>query len=265
MIQESDLESGQTPATDPAAHATGEPGAPEAETPEAETPETETPEDVASAMLDSVEARIVGSLIEKSLTTPEYYPMSLNALVNACNQKSNRDPVVAYDERLVSRSLENLRDKGLIRSVTGGDQRVPKYRHVFDEALGLAPAQTAVLCELLLRGPQTVGELRGRASRMHAFDELGQVQEVLDELAARDTPAAVRLPRQPGRKESRWAQLLTGAPDDLPDEAVEPPAPAASSEGAAGRLAALEETVANLQSEMEQLRAELAGFRQQFE
>lgn len=219
-------------------------------------------------LLDVVEERVLGALIEKSTTTPEYYPLTLNALVNACNQKSNRQPVVTFDDKQVARALESMRDKGLIRSVTGGDQRVPKYRHVADERLGLSAAQLAVLSELMIRGPQTVGELRGRANRMHPFDELPQVQSVLDELAARETPAVVKLPRQPGRKESRWAHLLAGEPEGIAadDDVAVPLEPAMQDVRAENdRLAALEQTVAQLQTEITELREELATFRRQFD
>lgn len=220
--------------------------------------------------LDSVEERVLGALIEKQMTTPEYYPMSLNALTNACNQKTNRNPVVEFDDRTVARALESLRENGLVRIVSGADQRVPKYRHVFDEALGLGAAHTAVLGELMVRGPQTVGELRGRASRMHPFTELPEVEAVLDELAARDGGPAVRkLPRQPGRKESRFAHLLAGEPqtEDGADVEREPEPEAAVLQVRAEneRLRVLEESVASLRAEVDDLRQQLDSFRQQFD
>jgi len=153
--------------------------------------------------LDAVEARVLASLIEKQVTTPEYYPMTLNALTAACNQKSNRDPVLALEETRVVRVLDALQDRRLIiRTVTAGG-RVPKYRHAFADQVPLGPARMAVLCELMLRGPQTVGELKGRASRMHPFEDLQAVEAALTALAGREPPLAALLPRQPGRKEPR--------------------------------------------------------------
>jgi uncharacterized protein YceH (UPF0502 family) len=231
---------------------------------------TEIPTDmpVPELLLDAVEERVLGCLIEKGATTPEYYPMSLNALTNACNQKTNRNPVVEFDDKMVARALESMRDKGLVRVVSGADQRVPKHRHVFDQAMGLSAAQTAVLSELMVRGPQTVGELRGRASRIHPFDELSQVEAVLQELAAREQPAVVQLPRQPGRKEPRYTHLFAGAPTgageqetrELPPEAVTLAIRAENE-----RLATLEAAVEELRAEVTSLREELATFRQQFE
>ena len=220
-------------------------------------------------LLDSVEERVLGSLMEKAATTPDNYPLSLNALTNACNQKSNRHPVVEFDDKMVARALESMRDKGLVRIVSGADQRVPKHRHVFDEAMGLSAAQTAVLSELMIRGPQTMGELRGRASRMFPFDELSQVQAVLEELASRDDPAVTRLARQPGRKESRYAHLFTGRSSDTDDtdrEGREPSPEAATLEVRAEneRLARPEATVEELRAEVAALREELTAFRRQF-
>jgi uncharacterized protein YceH (UPF0502 family) len=236
---------------------------------------TETPADFPAPepLLDSVEERVLGSLMEKAATTPDNYPLSLNALTNACNQKSNRHPVVEFDDKMVARALESMRDKGLVRIVSGADQRVPKHRHVFDEAMGLSAAQTAVLSELMIRGPQTVGELRGRASRMHAFDELSQVEAVLEELASRQDPAVTRLARQPGRKESRYAHLFAGRFTDTDDtdgtdgEGREPPPEAATLEVRAEneRIARLEATVEELGADVASLREELTAFRRQFE
>src|SRR5271156_1780022 len=159
-------------------------------------------------LLDPVEARVLGSLLEKEITTPEYYPLSLNALLNACNQKSNRDPMVHFDEETVDRVLDVLRDKGLLLNITGAGSRVPKYGHRLSEKLNLGRREMAVLCELMLRGPQTLGELRTRAERMHPFDDLAEVESVLDRMPE----LAVKLPRRPGEKEARYAHLLSGAP-----------------------------------------------------
>ena len=159
--------------------------------------------------LTPTEARVLGALIEKEITTPEYYPLSLNALVNACNQKNNRDPVTAFDEVEVRQALHGLEDERLAGAVRG-DSRVPKYEHRIQEVFNFTRGEIAVVCVLLLRGPQTPGELRGRTERMYKFDELSDVQTVLQKLMARE-PALVKvLPRQPGTKEARYAHLLSG-------------------------------------------------------
>ena len=157
------------------------------------------------------EARVVGALAEKQLTTPQYYPLTLNALVNACNQTSNRNPVVSYDDATVERALQGLRDKGLARAVLSPGNRAPKYRHLLEEALALVPEELAIFTVLLLRGPQTTGELRTRTERMYAFSSLDEVEATLDRLATRhEEPLAERLERQPGQKEARYAHLLGG-------------------------------------------------------
>ncbi|MHB9024590.1 MAG: YceH family protein [Armatimonadota bacterium] len=211
-------------------------------------------------LLNEIEVRVLGSLVEKSLTTPEYYPLTLNALVNACNQKNNREPVTTYDSIIVNDALVSLKDKGLVRIMMGGDSRVPKYRQYFEEAYGLDPREAAVLNVLMLRGPQTVGELRGRTERMYAFAETGEVEAVLDALAQRPEPLVVKLPRLPGQKDPRYAHLLSGEPV-IPevDAATEPARPRGE------RLQLLEEEVAQLRQELADLRAELAEFRRQFE
>src|SRR4051812_36582132 len=155
--------------------------------------------------LDAVEARVLGALIEKEITTPEYYPLTLNALVNACNQKSNREPVVSYDDDTVHDALLRLREKKLSFSLTGAGMRVPKFGHRMVETLNLGRREVAILCELLNRGPQTVGELRTRAERMHKFSDLDEVESCLRLLAEREPPFVVRLERQAGMKEPRWA------------------------------------------------------------
>src|SRR5512135_1264357 len=155
--------------------------------------------------LDAAEARVLGSLLEKEVATPYYYPLSLNALVNACNQKSNREPVVEYDDAIVEEALASLRAKGLAVRITGGDSRVPKHAQRFTEKLNLGRREAAVTCLLLLRGPQTVGELRGRADRLYRFDDLEAVENTLGHLA--EMGMAKQLLRQPGFKEQRWAHL----------------------------------------------------------
>src|SRR5947199_2531893 len=158
--------------------------------------------------LDGTEARVLGSLLEKEVATPEYYPLSLNALVNACNQKSNREPVVSYDEDTVEVALEGLREKGLALRSTGRDSRVPKHAQRFTEKFNFGRREAAVLCVLLLRGPQTTGELRGRTERLYTFDDLEAVESTLHRL---DEMGFVKqLPRQPGTKEPRWAHLMCG-------------------------------------------------------
>ena len=206
---------------------------------------------------------MLGALLEKDITTPEYYPLTLNALVNACNQKSNRDPVVAYDEDTVGDALDILRAYNLSGVVTGGSNRVPKYSHRLSEVMNLGRRELALLCELMVRGPQTVGELRGRASRMYDFSDLDEVESVLRSLSERDPdPLTVRLPHQQGTKEPRWAHLLLGAPD-LSAYAAE--SPAAVPAGRSDRIAQLETEVATLRSEVDQLKAMFEEFRKQFE
>jgi uncharacterized protein YceH (UPF0502 family) len=218
--------------------------------------------------LDPVEARVLGALIEKEISTPEYYPLTLNSLTTACNQKNNRDPVVDFDEKAVVRALEGLRLKQLARMVSGAEQRVPKYYHRAGETLGLERPALALVCELLLRGPQTVGELRGHCSRLWEFSSLEEVEAGLQALMDRPSGAlVVRLPRQPGRKESRCAHLLCGEPQ-LPAEDERTPRlePAALEVRAENeRLAALEAEVQRLDRELEELRGEFARFRKQFE
>ena len=207
-------------------------------------------------LLHPVEVRVLGSLLEKEITTPEYYPLSLNALVNACNQKSNRDPAVSFDDATVEHALSTLRDKGLLLAISGSGSRVQKYGHRISEKLNLGRPELAVLCELMLRGPQTLGELRTRAERMHPFDDLDQVQSVIDRLPE----LMVKLERRPGEKESRYAHLLSGPPavTDVAREAAAPPP-------RTDRMAILETEVAQLRQELEELKQQFAGFRKQFE
>jgi uncharacterized protein YceH (UPF0502 family) len=215
--------------------------------------------------LEDAEARVLGCLIEKELTTPEYYPLSLNALTNACNQKSNRDPVMAMTEEEVIRALDALRFKQLtVVSAEGG--RVPKYRHILAEKLGLVPAELALMCELLVRGPQTVGELRARAERMHPFSDPAAVEDALRELMEREQPFVTRLARQPGRKESRYAHLLAGEPAAAGEEQAPAPEPARIRVMAENvRMQQLEEEVAVLRSEVDELRRLVQEFKAQFE
>ncbi len=216
-------------------------------------------------ILTPVEVRVLGSLIEKEITTPEYYPLTLNALVNACNQISNRDPVVSFDEMTVARALESLREKKLAWMVTGVG-RVPKYEHRFTEALQLAAQEVAVLCVLMLRGPQTVGEIRGRTSRLYEFKELEEVELTLQALQSAQPPLALKLPRQPGTKESRYAHLLAGAVQIEEREVaprLEPATVAIRQENE--RLAALEDETAQLRSDLQELKQQFLDFKKQFE
>lgn len=218
-------------------------------------------------LLDDAEVRVLGSLIEKQLTTPEYYPLTLNALTHACNQISNRDPVVAYDEKTVLQALETLREKNLAYIFYGSESRVPKYKHVVPEVLHLTPPQTAVMCVLMLRGAQTVGEIRGRTGRLHEFGELSEVEATLEELIKSDSPALVsRLPRQPGRKESRYAHLLSGP---ISAEVLESaPRAESATRGVRGdndKVARLETEIATLRGEVAELRQQFDDFRKQFE
>jgi hypothetical protein len=206
-------------------------------------------------LLHPVEARVLGSLLEKEVTTPEYYPLSLNALINACNQKSNRDPVVNFDEATVEHALQSLRDKGLLLAISGAGSRVQKYGHRISEKLNLGRPELAILCELMLRGPQTLGELRTHAERMHPFDDLEQVQSVIDRLPELIT----KLDRRPGEKESRYAHLLSGT---LAVSHTQPEVPASPR---ADRIGILEAEVAQLRTELQDLKEQLAVFRKQFE
>ena len=222
-------------------------------------------------VLNTTEERVLGCLIEKGVTTPDYYPLTLNALTAACNQKSNRNPVFELDDKTVVRALDSLRDIELVRVVSGAEMRVPKYYHRLAESEGLSAAQLAVLCELMLRGPQTVGELRGRANRMFEFADLPSVEVVLDELMSRaGGPAVVQLPRQPGRKESRYAHLLAGEPEPKSEEdaaeagsAPEPARVAVQAEN--DRIERLETALEELRAEVAQIRSQLDSFKQQFE
>lgn len=202
--------------------------------------------------LDSAEVRVLGALLEKEIATPDYYPLSLNALVNACNQKSNREPVVAYDEDTVERALEELRAKGLAVRITGGDSRVPKHGQRFTEKLNLGRREAALLCVLMLRGAQTVGELRSRAERLYAFEDLEGVESTLNHLA--EQGLVTKLPRQSGSREARYAHVLAGEV-----EVAEPPQPAVP------RGPAPDDRIAGLENELAQLRREFNEFRKRFE
>src|SRR5882762_5650054 len=222
-------------------------------------------------LLNEIECRVLGALIEKEITTPEYYPLSLNALVNACNQKSNRDPVMNLDEAAVRQALHSLDGQSLVRSVSASDSRVTKYEHRLQETFNFYRHEVAILCVLLLRGPQTPGELRTRAERMHPFDDLSAVQSSLQHLMKREPSLAKVLPRQPGTKESRYAHLLSGDVEVF-ESKLEIPAITNASSADGERIALLEKEVAELrnnaadfQKEIADLRQEFAQFKKQFE
>ena len=219
-----------------------------------------------TTLLDEAEARVLGALIEKQVTTPEYYPLTLNALTAACNQKNNRHPVVSYDEATVELAVESLRQKNLAYLFYGAGSRVPKYKHVAAENLGLSPPELALMCVLLLRGPQTLGELRERAGRLHEFTGLEEAEATLNALASReDEPLVAKLPRQPGQKEARYAHLLSGEVVEQPAER-EPAAPRSAAQRTDGdRVARLEQEVGALRSDLDALRREFADFRKQFD
>jgi hypothetical protein len=223
---------------------------------------------VMQVTLTSVEARVLAALIEKEITTPEYYPLSLNALTNASNQKSNRDPVLHLEESEVRKALNHLEFQSLVRSV--GDSRVTKFEHRLQDAFNFYRPEIAVLCELLLRGPQTPGELRTRASRMHAFEDLDSVHSALQRLAKREPPLVTTLPRQSGTKETRYAHLLGEslpaapvAPEHAVAQSEHHPAPHDPQNG--DRLESLAAEVAELREQMSDLQKQFATFRKQFE
>lgn len=208
-------------------------------------------------VLSEVEARVLGALIEKEITTPDYYPLSLNALVNACNQKNNRDPVMSLDENSVRDALYSLQQKRLAGPASGADSRVSKYEHRIQEVFNFTRAEEAIMDVLLLRGPQTPGELRGRTERMYRFEELSDVQAALQKLMQREPPLVKMLPRQPGTKESRYAHLLSGDVEGWtgPEETEAP----ASSRTDDQRLTRLENELADLRRELADLKQQIAA------
>jgi uncharacterized protein len=211
-----------------------------------------------SDVLTDIETRVLGALVEKQVTTPEYYPLTLNALTLACNQKNNRHPVTAYGENEVAQAVESLREKNLAYVFYGSTSRVPKYKHVMPEVLHLNAAETALMCVLMLRGPQTPGELRGNAARLHEFAGLDEVEQTLNGLITHDPdPLVARLARQPGQKEVRFAHLLSG---EVPLEAPTP----APVERVSSRQT-LEQKVDALAAEVETLKAQFEEFKKQFE
>jgi uncharacterized protein len=218
--------------------------------------------------LTPIEARVLGALIEKEITTPEYYPLSLNALSNACNQKSNRDPVMHVEESEIRKTLNHLEYQSLVRSVSSTDSRVTKFEHRLQDAFNFYRPEVAIICELLLRGPQTPGELRSRASRMHAFEDLESVHSALSRLEKRDPPLVTVLPRQPGTKEARYAHLLGDVPPAAPSAPAHTVATSDNDAATASsnqRIESLVVEVAELRSQIADLQSQFATFRKQFE
>lgn len=219
--------------------------------------------------LTRVEARVLGALIEKEITTPEYYPLSLNALTNACNQKSNREPVMQLEEDEIRRALNHLESQSLVRSIA--ESRATKFEHRLQDAFNFYRPEIAVVCELLLRGPQTPGELRTRASRMHAFEDLESVHSALQRLSKREPPLVTVLPRQPGTKEARYAHLMGDSSPlaEMPEQGNSPESHDATKTASPTResaeMQALTREVAQLREEISELRAQFATFRRQFE
>jgi uncharacterized protein YceH (UPF0502 family) len=217
-------------------------------------------------ILTDIEVRVLGALVEKQVTTPEYYPLTLNSLTLACNQKNNRHPVTSYSENEVDRALETLREKNLTYVFHGSTSRVPKYKHVMPEVMHLNPPETALLCSLMLRGPQTVGELRGNTARLHAFSGLEEVDATITALIGHEPdPLVTRLTRQPGQKEARFAHLLTGAPAE--EIASETPVArtASSRQSERERIEQLERAVNALTEEIQTLKQQFGEFKKQFE
>ena len=218
----------------------------------------------APFVLTASQARVLGALVEKEVTTPDYYPLSLNALINACNQRSNREPVMDLDEEAVRQALHGLEDRRLAGRARGADGRVTKYEHWLGEVFNFTRAETALICVLLLRGPQTPGELRGRTERMHSFDELTDVLAGLQKLMDREPPLAAVLPRQPGTKELRYAHLLSGPVEAMRAAAFDPTVPRQAgqfAEEAAGH----EERIARLEATVTELRQEVVALRQKID
>ena len=209
-----------------------------------------------TTILTDIETRVLGALVEKQVTTPEYYPLTLNALMLACNQKNNRSPVTSYSENQVSAAVETLREKNLIYVFYGSTSRVPKYKHVMPEVLHVSHAEMALVCVLMLRGPQTPGELRGNASRLHEFGGLDEIEQTLNALISHDPdPLVVRLPRQAGQKEVRFAHLLSGEPKIEEVPLTDRPHP----------VETLGQRVERLETEVEDLRRQFEQFKKQFE
>jgi len=219
-----------------------------------------------NATLNEYELRALGALVEKQISTPDYYPMTLNALVNACNQKNHRDPVVSYDEATVAKALDSLRVKNLAYVFHGSEARAAKYGNLFPKVFDLSEAEVPLMCVLILRGPQTPGELRSRTQHLRGFESLAEVETLLQGLSLREEPLIVKLPRQPGSRESRFAHLL-GGPVEMEQREIAPRAstPVQPSQAENERIAKLEEETASLRQELNELKQQFADFRRQFE
>lgn len=215
-------------------------------------------------LLNDVEVRVLGALIEKELATPDYYPLTMNSLVAACNQKSNRDPVVAFDTSAVARAIDGLRDKNMAFEVIKVDSRVPKYEHNLRKALLLSEQELAVVCVLFLRGPQTLGEIKARTGRLYPFDTLTEVQVTLETLESYDSPLTMCLPIQPGRKEPRYAHLLAGIPENQEIDVRTVSLSPTLEPDLQHRIVSLEEQVADLEAELAMLKDAFETFRNEF-
>jgi len=212
--------------------------------------------------LDEAEIRVLGSLVEKQLTTPEYYPLTLNALTAACNQKSNRDPVVVYDEAIILGAIDSLRERNLVYLHYGSTSRTVKYKHMLPSVYDLDPAGTAVMGVLMLRGPQTLGEIRERSGRLFEFGSIAEVSEKLDELTRRDQPLVVKLERQPGQKDPRYAHLLAGP---VAASAIVNKNEIIRDAASGSKIAELEQDVGELKNDLAEFRREFSEFRRQFD
>ena len=217
-------------------------------------------------VLNEAEARVLGSLVEKQVTTPEYYPLTLNALTPACNQKNNRSPVVSFDDETVAHALESLREKNLVYVFYGSSSRAPKYKQMMTEVFDLSPQELALMCVLMLRGSQTVGELRGRTDRLSDFKGLEEVEEALNSLAAKEPqPLVAKLPRQPGQKEVRYAHLLSGEVRiDHESEIKDAEVGTANDRIRTDRHSRLEYELETLRAQVESLQQEFEEFKKQF-
>ena len=223
---------------------------------------------MAELNLHEIEVRVLGSLIEKDITTPDYYPLSLNALVNACNQKNNRDPVMTLEEPAVRQALSSLQEKRMAGPAGGADSRVTKYEHRLQEVFNFDLREIAIICVLLLRGPQTPGELRGRTERMYHFEALDDVEATLKRLMDREAPLVAVLPRQPGTKESRYLHLFSGKPPEVQfspsRRELMPPTTETAASFDDTRIASLEAEVSALKQELAELKLQIAEFTAQF-
>ncbi len=228
------------------------------------TPQASRRESDVELLLSDREVRVLGALIEKEITTPDYYPLSLNALTNACNQKSNRQPVMAMDEPAVHEALDSLNQKGLAGPTSTAESRVTKFAHRWQEALNLDRRETALMCELMLRGPQTLGELRTHSERMYRFDDLESLEATLQRLSEHEPPLVKKLPRLPGMKEPRYAHLLAGEQPDWAVAAIEP-APVTNPRASDDRVSHLAADVEELKRQLADLRGQFAEFKRQFE